>query len=221
MCRYCAMWMVVEGASILNGLGYNGKDEKGEDRWDGARDIHVWKWETGHDFTSCVQSFNCGTNTWAKNHVLRRLRWLDSKPAAHLSTLAYLAIWHGYHLGYFLLFFLEFGCMVAQEQLYKLIDRTPGWAEFNANPSVRPFIWLFGRVTIMYSMGMGFLTFGLVKTTHWIGPVKSLYFLVYIIYFVAWPLLYKFLVTVLPRKSKSDSRSTKNEINTETKKKVF
>ncbi|KAK6731048.1 hypothetical protein RB195_007485 [Necator americanus] len=208
MCRYCAMWMVVEGASIINGLGYNGKDENGEDRWDGARDIHVWKWETGHDFTSLVQSFNCGTNTFAKNHILRRLRWLDSKPLAHLATLGYLAIWHGYHLGYFLLFGLEFACMVAQDQLYKLIDRTPGWAEFNANPLVRPFVCVFGRVVILYTTGFGFLTFGLVKTKYWIGPVKSLYFLGYIFYIVVWPLLHYALVAVLPRKPNQEIKES-------------
>lgn len=50
-------------------------------------------------------------------HIFRRLRWLDNKPLAHLATLFYLAIWHGYHLGYFLLFASEFACMVAQEQV--------------------------------------------------------------------------------------------------------
>ncbi|RCN48445.1 MBOAT family protein [Ancylostoma caninum] len=219
MYRYCAMWMVVEGASILNGLGYNGKDKKGEDRWDGARDIHVWKWETGHDFTSLVQSFNCGTNTWAKNHILRRLRWLNNKPAAHLATLIYLAVWHGYHLGYFLIFTLEFGCMVAQEQLYSLIDRTPGWAELVANPSLRPFVLVSGRIIVLYTTGVGFLTFGLVKTKYWIGPVKSLYFFVYIVYFIIWPLLYQFLRKTLPRTPKPE-KQTGSEMDSDIAKKV-
>ncbi|KIH59984.1 hypothetical protein ANCDUO_09769, partial [Ancylostoma duodenale] len=171
-------------------------------RWDGVRDVHVWKWETGHDFTSLVLSFNCGTNTWAKNHVLRRLRWLDNKPAAHFATLMYLAVWHGYHLG------LEFGCMVAQQQLYSLIDRTPGWAELVANPLFRPFVVVCGRTIVLYTTGVGFLTFGLVKTTYWIGPVKSLYFIVYIIYFAIWPLLYQFLRNTLPRKPRTDGKQT-------------
>ncbi|VDM69957.1 unnamed protein product [Strongylus vulgaris] len=182
-------------------------------RWDGVRDIDVWKWELSRDFTDCVQSFNCGTNIWAKNHILRRLRWLDNKPAAQLATLAYLAIWHGYHLGYFLLFGLEFGCVSAQQQLYKLIDQTPGWAEFIAKPSVRPFIWLFGRITTLYSMGFAFLTFGLVKTRYWFGPVKSMYFLIYIIYFAIWPMLYHVLSTVLPRKPKQDKKVLRNQLN--------
>ncbi|EFP02568.1 hypothetical protein CRE_02436 [Caenorhabditis remanei] len=38
------------------------------DGWDGVRDLHIIKWETGHDYNSVVESFNCGTNTFAKKH---------------------------------------------------------------------------------------------------------------------------------------------------------
>ncbi|VDO55840.1 unnamed protein product [Haemonchus placei] len=214
MYRYCAIWLIIEGAAILNGLGYNGKDEEGRDRWDGVRDIHIWLWEMGHDFSSAIQSFNVGTNTFAKNHIFRRLRWLNSKPGAHLVTLGYLAIWHGYHLGYFFLFFFEFGCVVAQEQLYSLIDRTPGWAEFNAKPAVRPFIWLFGRLTVMYSMGFGFLCFGLVKTKYWIGPLKSLYFIGFLIFFVIWPIVHYVLKRTLPKKPKAVQEKVENSAPT-------
>ncbi|KAK5980139.1 hypothetical protein GCK32_018942, partial [Trichostrongylus colubriformis] len=158
-----------EGAAILNGLGYNGKDSKGEDRWDGVRDIDVWKWEVGYDFTSCVQSFNRGTNTWVKNNIFRRLRWLGNKSLAHIFTLGYLAIWHGYHLGYFLIFGLEFGCIVAQEQLYSLVRRSPELSSLTSRPALRPILWLFGRLTLLYTVGFGFLSFGLVKTRYWIG----------------------------------------------------
>ncbi|VDL67919.1 unnamed protein product [Nippostrongylus brasiliensis] len=53
--------------------------------------------------------------------------------------------------------------------LYAVIDKTPAWAEFIKKPAVRPFVWLFGRLTVMYSMGFAFLCFGLVKTKYWIG----------------------------------------------------
>nr|CDJ82257.1 Membrane bound O-acyl transferase domain containing protein [Haemonchus contortus] len=202
ICRYCALWMIVEGSSILNGLGYNGQDQQGRDRWDGVRDIDVWKWEVGTDFTSCVQAFNRGTNTWVKNNILRRLRWLNNKSLAHLITLGYLAIWHGYHLGYFLIFGMEFGCMVAQEQLYSLVRRSPELSSLTSKPSLRPFLWLCGRLILLYSMGFAFLMFGLVKTKYWIGPVKSLYFIGYIFYFIIWPALYQVLLNVLPLKKK-------------------
>ncbi|CAJ0922071.1 unnamed protein product, partial [Mesorhabditis belari] len=210
MYRYCAAWLLSEGGAILNGIAYNGKDEKGEDKWDGVRDIHISRWEFGHDYNSVVLSFNCGTNTFAKNHIFRRLRWLNSKPLAHLSVLMYLAVWHGYHLGYFLLFIFEFSCMIAQEQLYFLIDRVPGWKEFNQQTWMRPICWLTGKMIISYSMGFAFLTFGLIKTRLWYKPLFSLYGIGYILYFVAWPILFQVLKRKLPLK-KSEKVEKKTE----------
>ncbi|KAF1763266.1 hypothetical protein GCK72_011532 [Caenorhabditis remanei] len=92
-------------------------------------------------------------NRYIIGHIHRRLRWLNNKLASHVITLTYLAIWHGYHLGYFLLFGIELGCVQAQNQLYALIKRTPGWTEAISQPIARPFIWLFGKITISYSMG--------------------------------------------------------------------
>uniref|UniRef100_A0A1I7XP76 Lysophospholipid acyltransferase 5 n=1 Tax=Heterorhabditis bacteriophora TaxID=37862 RepID=A0A1I7XP76_HETBA len=156
MYRYCAVWLITEGAAILTGIGYNGKDKDGMDRYVGV--------------------------------IL----------------------------------------------LYYLIDRTPGWAEFIAKPFARPFVWLFGRVVINYSMAFAFLCFGLIKTKYWIGvnsfylfiwtllstsgnissfsifqPVQSLYFVGFIIYFLIWPLLFQILKRILPRKQgKENDRST-------------
>jgi lysophospholipid acyltransferase 5 len=203
MYRYATAWCITEGAAILAGLGYNGKNEKGEDQWDGVRDLNIAKFELGSDYNSVVESFNCGTNAFAKNHIFKRLRWLGNKYLSHLTTLIYLAVWHGYHLGYFILFFYEFTTVVAQEQLYSLIKRTPGASEFFAQPFVRPFTWLFGRIMINISMAFGFLTFGLLKKEIWIAPVMSMYGYMYIFYFILWPALYQILLRVLPRKGKT------------------
>ncbi|PAV81015.1 hypothetical protein WR25_06936 [Diploscapter pachys] len=205
--RYPAMWLMSEGSAILSGIGYNGKNENGEDRWDAVRDIHIWKFETGHDFSSIVMSFNCGTNTFARNHIFRRLRWLNSKFGAHLVTLMYLAIWHGYHLGYFILFFYELSCMVAQEQLYSLIERTPGWSQLISQAYMRPVVIIFGHLVVKYSMGFIFLTFGLIKTKEWIVPIGSLYYAGFIFYLVIWPISYQILRRNLPRKKTKEDIS--------------
>ncbi|VDO55066.1 unnamed protein product, partial [Onchocerca flexuosa] len=68
-----------EGAAILAGIAYNGKDLKGNDRWDGVRDVHIKRWEFGLDFQSVIDSFNVGTNTFAKNNLYRRLQWLGNQ----------------------------------------------------------------------------------------------------------------------------------------------
>ncbi len=55
-----------EGAAILCGIAYNGRDATGNDRWDGVRDLHILRFEFGYDFQSVIESFNVGTNTFAK-----------------------------------------------------------------------------------------------------------------------------------------------------------
>ncbi|PIO58380.1 hypothetical protein TELCIR_20186 [Teladorsagia circumcincta] len=55
----------------------------------------------------------------------------------------------------------------------------------------------------MYSMGFGFLCFGLVKTKYWIGPIKSLYFVGFVIFFIVWPIVHYILKQTLPRKPKA------------------
>lgn len=64
-------------------MAYNGKDpETGEELWDGCRDIHINKFELGSNYTSCVESFNCGTNTFAKkwkNLIFKQMFLIFSK----------------------------------------------------------------------------------------------------------------------------------------------
>uniref|UniRef100_A0A914MAB5 Lysophospholipid acyltransferase 5 n=1 Tax=Meloidogyne incognita TaxID=6306 RepID=A0A914MAB5_MELIC len=203
MYRYCVAWLLTEGSSILSGISYNGKDLNGDDKWNGTRNINIIKWELGSDFQSVIDSFNCCTNEFAKNHIFKRLKWLGNKYYSHLITLLYLAVWHGYHLGYFMLFAFEFMCMVAQEQLYTFIAFGPPQFRHLINLWwAKPFCWLFGRLNICVSMAFAFLTFGLVKKEIWITPLKSMYFYGYIIYFIVWPTLFTFVLRPLIKKPK-------------------
>ncbi|CAK5103735.1 unnamed protein product [Meloidogyne enterolobii] len=203
MYRYCVAWLLTEGSSILCGISYNGKDLNGDDKWNGTRNINIIKWELGSDFQSVIDSFNCCTNEFAKNHIFKRLKWLGNKYYSHLITLLYLAVWHGYHLGYFMLFAFEFMCMVAQEQLYTFIAFGPPQIRHLINLWwAKPLCWLFGRLNISISMAFAFLTFGLVKKEIWITPLKSMYFYGYIIYFIVWPTFFTFVLRPLIKKPK-------------------
>ncbi|VDN55389.1 unnamed protein product [Dracunculus medinensis] len=206
MSRYIFCWLINEGAAILSGIAYNGKDEYGEDRWDGTRDINILKWEFGLDFQSAIESFNLGTNAFAKNHIFKRLQWMGNKVYSHALTLVYLAIWHGYHLGYFLLFWLEFACVMAQRQLYDLVDKIPSLRNLIAQSWMRPVKFILGRLIINISMSIGFFSFGLVKTRLWIRPLSSMYFLPHIFYSFIWPLFY-FLVNKM-MKQKVEHKKT-------------
>lgn len=70
-------------------------------------------------FSACFGpvSENFGKQKQLFSHIYRRLQWLGNRLYSHLATLIYLAVWHGYHLGYFVLFTFEFSCVVAQKQV--------------------------------------------------------------------------------------------------------
>uniref|UniRef100_A0A0K0FR60 Lysophospholipid acyltransferase 5 n=1 Tax=Strongyloides venezuelensis TaxID=75913 RepID=A0A0K0FR60_STRVS len=211
--KYACAWLLVEGSSILSGIGYTGKGEKGNDKWDGCRNISLKGFFFGSDYQSCVESFNINTNNWAKNHVFKRLRFLGNKLASQALTLFYLAVWHGYHLAYFLLFTYEMICMISQDQFYKLIPRIPGMRDFLDKPYIKPLSWLFGKIVITLTMGFAFLPFGLIKKKYWIGPVLAQYAWGYILYIVIWPVIYHTLCKIFPKqKVDTEKKESKKEL---------
>ena len=50
-------------------------------------------------------------------YVFRRLRFLGNKTASHILTLVFLSLWHGFYVGYLILFGLEFCMLVGERQV--------------------------------------------------------------------------------------------------------
>lgn len=48
----------------MAGLTYNGKNEKGEELWNGCSNVKVWGYETGVTFEMLIKTFNVNTNLW-------------------------------------------------------------------------------------------------------------------------------------------------------------
>jgi len=52
-------------------------------------------------------------------YIFKRCRWMGSRYASHFTTLMFLAIWHGYHLAYFVMFALEFAVVNCEKEIFK------------------------------------------------------------------------------------------------------
>lgn len=65
-----------------------------------------------------VESFNVQTNTWVANYVYKRLRFLNNRMLSHLGALFFLAIWHGFHSGYYITFLLEFMVIRMEKEVF-------------------------------------------------------------------------------------------------------
>lgn len=54
---------------ILAGLGYNGRGEDGQPKWDACANMRVWIYETTPLFTGTINSFNINTNAWVARYL--------------------------------------------------------------------------------------------------------------------------------------------------------
>ncbi|RKP07944.1 MBOAT, membrane-bound O-acyltransferase family-domain-containing protein [Thamnocephalis sphaerospora] len=152
--RYLGIWSLCEGACVLAGLGYNGLDEKGQSRWDGLANIYPMQFELSSSLTSVVGAFNINTNRWAKRYIFKRLRFLGSKQLSALGTLAFLAIWHGFHPGYLLCFGMEFLDMEAERRMVLLWRRMTGGRTLAApvETAISLLGWLWTNLHLTYGL---------------------------------------------------------------------
>lgn len=57
------------------------------------------------------------TNHWCAEYIYKRLKFLGSRFASQFFTLAFLAVWHGFHSGYYVCFFNEFMIMFFEKDV--------------------------------------------------------------------------------------------------------
>eukprot|EP01123_Difflugia_compressa_P008162 TRINITY_DN2367_c0_g1_i1.p1 TRINITY_DN2367_c0_g1~~TRINITY_DN2367_c0_g1_i1.p1 ORF type:complete len:492 (+),score=43.44 TRINITY_DN2367_c0_g1_i1:91-1476(+) len=100
--KYYFGFKVAEGAALMGGLGYTGKDETTkQEKWDGMNNMDILAFEMSQSFRDSSLAWNKKTSLW-----LRRLVY-DRLPAPYNLQVVYLfsAIWHGFYPGYYMFFF--------------------------------------------------------------------------------------------------------------------
>ncbi|CAD1473272.1 unnamed protein product, partial [Heterotrigona itama] len=121
--KYICCWLLAEGVCTTFGLTYNRKNKDGRPLWNGCENVKLLKFETASHFNDYILSFNINTNTWCAEYIYKRLKFLGSKIYSQFFTLAFLAVWHGFHSGYYLCFFLEFMIMFAEKDLTQILTK--------------------------------------------------------------------------------------------------
>ena len=152
LAKYISAWLLAEGAVILSGLAYNGRWEDGSIKWNGGANVKLRVFEKSTRFQHYIDSFNINTNAWVMSYVYKRLRFLNSKVLSQLGALVsikkksifmliqstqrkvvhsllimiflqgFLALWHGWHPGYYICFFNEFLVMQFEKSFFPLVD---------------------------------------------------------------------------------------------------
>jgi len=114
--KYFGVWLMSEGICILTGIGFNGYEKDGKPLWNGLTNIKPYEFDFATNHQQVIESFNINTNDWAKRYVYKRLIFLNNRHLSSLGTLLFLAIWHGFAIGYFICFSLEFIYMEAEKR---------------------------------------------------------------------------------------------------------
>lgn len=170
----------LSGATASFGISYEGFDEEGLALYGGLANALPATYETATSIDHIISAFNINTNLWSKYYVFKRLKFLGNKQASQAGTLAFLALWHGYHPMYFITFLLEYlyvQCeMVLRKRLSPVVrpytEKNPiamyGWKAVS---------WIACQLCVTYAVvGFELLNFGKAMQAY-----KSVWFLGHLI----------------------------------------
>ena len=157
--------------------------------WDSLTNIRPWGYETSTSLSQIIDNFNINTNLWVKNYVFKRCKGFGNKHISSMLALLFLALWHGYHLGYVLCFGLEFMYVEAERRVR---DRFAASNIPSVISNAVGFVWT--NLSLYYGLG----GFALKTVSDSLEFYKSLY------YFGHISILFIFVFdTVLPRRPKA------------------
>ncbi|XP_029037777.2 lysophospholipid acyltransferase 5 [Osmia bicornis bicornis] len=202
--KYVFCWLFSEGVCTTFGLTYNGRDKKNRPVWNGCENIQLLTFETATRFNYLILSFNINTNHWCAEYIYKRLKFLGSKLYSQFATLLFLAVWHGFHSGYYVCFFMEFIIMYAERDLTQILERNEKVQDLvKSHPEIRIAFAIFTFIYTFMFMGYSLVPFILLSYTRYHQVYSSIYYSGHIIY-LSYPfvsiLLKKFLIKRKPKK---------------------
>jgi len=174
--RYMAAFMFAEAGCILMGITYNGTDKAGNHLWDGLANVRIRVYENATKFQVYPAGFNVNTNLWVAKYVFKRLRFLGSKEASQSLTLLFLAIWHGYHSGYFVVFFQEFIIIYWERKVMSALAQYPSFISLCCDTWLWYPLSVVLRLHTLIFLGYSCIPFVCVVRSRWWPILCSVYF---------------------------------------------
>lgn len=217
LAKYIGAWLLSEGACIYSGLAYNGRKEDGTILWNGGANVKLRKFEYCYHFGQVIESFNINTNTWCMNYVYKRCRWMNNKFYSQAVTMTFLAVWHGFHSGYYLTFFNEILVMQFEKQFIPLCQRNPILSKLWEDSLIAKALFIvIGKVYVLFFMPHCFMPFAVLKSKLYLPFLWTTKMPVFL-FFGTWPLWGKVVKALLKAPKPKDA----NPSNAESKKEVL
>lgn len=171
--KYIAVWLMSEGNAIRYGLtfkGFKDADTKQVEDWSACANIDVRLFEMATEFNHYIQSFNINTNRWAARHIFKRLIFLGNKDLSQLLTLVFLAVWHGFHSGYYVTFLFEFIVVHIDRDAAKIKNGNERLKAICERPAMKVVLFAVQKFYAFVGLGWCIVPFGLLAfEKYWIG----------------------------------------------------
>lgn len=191
----------------LLGLTFVGVKDGKED-WSGCANINLYLFENCSRFQDYISSFNINTNHWVAEYVFKRLKFLNNRHISHGATLLFLAVWHGFHSGYYMCFLMEFIVMNCEKDIETIFKRNESFMKFCSTTPINWICFVLLKVYTIVGMGWSLTPFVLFDVEKWWHVFWTVRFFGFIL-FVPWPLYAIVLKNLLPPTKSSTVTSTK------------
>lgn len=214
LAKYIGAWLLAEGAVILSGLGYNGRKTDGTILWNGGANVRLRLYESCTNFGQLIEAFNTNTNAWCMTYIYKRCRFLNNRMLSQGFTLGFLAIWHGFHSGYYLTFFHELLVVSFEREFFSMIDNSPIMKEMYKYTAFQIATKILGKFYLLFFLPHCFMPFALLKHAIYLPVLWSTSAMVFV-FFGTWPLWkipVKMLLKPVKPKKEADATSNKSEL---------
>ncbi|XP_055316945.1 lysophospholipid acyltransferase 5 isoform X3 [Sitodiplosis mosellana] len=202
--KYISCWLLTESVAICFGITFNGVDEKGVADWSGCSNIKLLVFENTKRFQHYIDSFNVQTNYWIAEYVYKRLRFLNNRNYSQLGALVFLALWHGFHSGYYITFAMEFAVIICEREMEPVFSQSEKFANFANTLVGKVIIFILLKLYTFIGMGYCFAPLVLLSFSKWWALHYSLWFYGYLLW-LPWP-IYKPLLKQLLGTKKAERK---------------
>ena len=192
LAKYLSAWLLAEGVCIFSGLAYSGQRKDGSPDWSGCANIKVRRLESARKLGHVIETFNINTNHWVAVYIYKRLKFLGSRTVSQVITLIFLAVWHGFHSGYYLTFINEFLVVKLEREFLSIWGRSKKAERWMENPSLVRLFNILGWLWCLFFLPFCFLAFPLLTFSKYYQAYSATYFLLYIV-FGSWSLMKGFV----------------------------
>ncbi|KAH8408074.1 hypothetical protein KR222_008826, partial [Zaprionus bogoriensis] len=183
--KYISCWLLTEGALMCIGFTYKGSDAEGKPDWSGCSNVKLKLLESGNTMQHYVQSFNVNTNQWVAHYIFKRLKFLNNRTISYGAALAFLAVWHGFHSGYYMAFVMEYMIVSVEKQAIYTKHVLSKYGDRLNNSKVYAVVYFFclKSYNIVY-MGWCLTSFVFLKYERWIVVYRAVNYFGFIYMFV-------------------------------------